>query len=596
MAFQITRTTRRIFLLAVIFILGGCAGGVNMLPTLAEKNLPKTEEGVVVVRVINASAYPLPFNQFTITPKNLNESKNIKPSRLEALPIVTTNSTIFSAPVKSGSYSLSSVRAFHVRGDYWYSRWAGADAQFGTFEVEPGKVTDLGTVIYYPKPEKDKYINTLLRHPVLDKGKTLKEHFSFYSFDDEQVITWAEDDYQEQRDSLYASIAQNPVTFNKKYLAPDNTMYFIGKLGVIMYRTPEKDWELDAVDTDYDLVAIKQSPNGALVVGGDEGVIFYKIPDGDWQNISIDNSHHIEDFYFSSDNKLTAVSRQEKKLHIMSLSLNSDKPQWQTLTTFDYINGWKNTDPLYQIKEEENTKKKTKKTKKKTKRIVSAELSQYKGEHIIAIKYQPMRQNIAFGVGDILTFKYDPKTWQVVSFENEVDIDREFNAGAAKLGVEYAGFWSWTSKPSYYKLDKNSKNWHEIATSIKSCKSDSQQLKGDVCVDNTDNKPIKAHNDAFSFTSIPWFSSNENGVAIASFSDYSFWTGQRNNETKIIKTQDGGKSWQITDYKLPNKYCTQIVNEVQDSILLSCNGVSSDFYESNDNGQTWQLVREQESF
>ena len=63
--------------------------------------------------------------------------------------------------MKAGSYSLHSIRAFHTRGDFWYERWAGADAQFGTFDVKPGQVTDLGTIIYYPKPEKDKYIKCI---------------------------------------------------------------------------------------------------------------------------------------------------------------------------------------------------------------------------------------------------------------------------------------------------------------------------------------------------------------------------------------------------------------------------------------------------
>ena len=158
----------------ILFILGGCSSGVNMLPTLSEKNMPKENQGVVVVRVINASAYPLPFNQVTITPKNLNESKKIKPSRLRALPVATTGSTIFSSPVTSGSYSLDSIRSFHIQGEFWYSRWAPADAKFGTFDVEAGKVTDLGTIIYYPKPEQDKYLNTILHMTLYKKEKKRK--------------------------------------------------------------------------------------------------------------------------------------------------------------------------------------------------------------------------------------------------------------------------------------------------------------------------------------------------------------------------------------------------------------------------------------
>lgn len=595
MTSQTIKITKNFLTLLAIIVLTGCAGGVNMLPTLTEKNSPKGEEGIVVVRVVNASAYPLPFNQFTIAPKNLNESSKIKPSRLQALNIATTNSTIFSSPVKAGSYSLHSIRAFHTRGDFWYERWASADAQFGTFDVKPGQITDLGTIIYYPKPEKDKYINTLLRHPSVLKGKTLADHFPFYSFKDEDVTTWSEDEYQDQREALYASIVQNPVTFNKQYLAPDGTVYFIGKLGVILSRTANKEWEIDAVDSDFDLSAIIKHENGDLVVGGDEGVIFYKSQDGDWQDISIDTSHHIEQFYFDATTTLTVISRQESKLHVMSW--NDQEKNWHTKTTYDYVKGWKNSNPDYQVAEKPKEEKKHLRTNnKKPKRIVSAELSTVQGEHIIAVKHQSLAENIAFGTGDTDYYSYDPISWQVNRFKDDLEIDKIFDAGSVKVGVEYAGFWSWSGKPTYFKQDTNSQEWQKIATSVKQCKSGTSNLQGDICIDDTSKLRVKANNKTFSFTSIPWFSDNTHGVAIAAFSDYSFWTGQRSNEVKILETFDAGKTWLITENKLPNEFCTQIVNEVKDSLLLSCKGVSSDFYESTDNGKSWSLVREQENF
>ena len=81
-----------------------------------------------------------------------------------------------------------------------------------------------------------------------------------------------------------------------------------------------------------------------------------------------------------------------------------------------------------------------------------------------------------------------------------------------------------------------------------------------------------------------------------SFSDYNFWSGKRSNEIKIVKTNDAGKTWRITDLELPSEFCTRLISKVKDSLLLSCNGTSSDFYESSDFGKSWQHVREHESF
>jgi len=586
------------FSFAVAIFIGGCAGGVNMLPTLSQKAGPTTNQGVVVVRVINASAYPLPFNQVTITPKNVNESKKIKPSRLQALPIATTSSTIFSAPVSSGSYALDSIRAFHMRGDYWYSRWAGADAQFGTFEVEAGKVTDLGTIIYYPKPQEDKYLNTVLRQPSPQPAEILSDYFSFHQFSPEQVLTWTEDEYNEERDALYASVVQNPVTFNTKYLAPDNTVYFVGKLGVILKRTPSKEWELDAVETDLDLSAISQNQHGDIVVGGDEGVAFFKPLNGEWQNISLDKSHHIEEFHFDNSGNIEVISRQETLVHVMTKPISNLSEQWQTLATYDAVNGWKDNAGNKQVivKEQDDKKKKAKQKKKSVKRIVSASTNRESNTKTITITQQSMRDNFAFATGDSKTFTFDPVNWSATAFENTSKIEKEFDAGAVKVGIEFAGFWSLNGKSTYYKQDINTGAWNKMATSIKSC-NDGYEISGNLCISTSDKKArIKVKYESFNFTSMPWFSSNTNGVAIVSFSDYSFWTGQRSNEIKIIKTDDGGKNWQKTDYKLPNEFCTRLVSEVKDSILLSCNGVSSDFYESNDLGKTWIQVREHENF
>jgi|GEM_PF-978077 len=592
-----SHTFKAYFCFIILFILGGCSSGVNMLPTLSEKNMPKENQGVVVVRVVNASAYPLPFNQVTITPKNLNESKKIKPSRLRALPVATTGSTIFSSPVTSGSYSLDSIRSFHIQGEFWYSRWAPADAQFGTFDVEAGKVTDLGTIIYYPKPEKDKYLNTILRQPSAETANVLANYFSFYPITDEQVLTWTEDEYQEERDALYVSIAQNPVTFNTKYLAPDNTIYFIGKLGVILKRTADKEWHLDAVDTDLDLSTIYKNELGNLIVGGDEGAVFFKSSDDEWHNISTDKSHHVEEVYFNGKGDIEIITREETKVHILAKPFADLNAPWATLATYSSTGEWRDADGEKQTISAPDEKKKSTKTKKRKrpKRIVSATTNRGEQVNTITIKQQSMSQNIAFGSGDVENFAFNPKTWEVSNYESDTDISKTFDAGVVKLGVEFAGFWSLTGKPTYYKKDINTSSWNKIVTSIKSCKKD-YKLSGKICVSPDKKTKVKVKNESFSFTSVPWFTSNTDGTAIVSFSDYNFWSGKRSNEIKIVKTNDGGKTWQKTGFELPNKFCTSLISEVKDSMLLSCKGVSADFYESVDQGETWQQVREHENF
>ena len=47
-------------------LLTGCATNTNMLETLSEKTVLTPDQGIVVVRIINATDYSLPLNQVTI--------------------------------------------------------------------------------------------------------------------------------------------------------------------------------------------------------------------------------------------------------------------------------------------------------------------------------------------------------------------------------------------------------------------------------------------------------------------------------------------------------------------------------------------------
>jgi photosystem II stability/assembly factor-like uncharacterized protein len=106
----------------------------------------------------------------------------------------------------------------------------------------------------------------------------------------------------------------------------------------------------------------------------------------------------------------------------------------------------------------------------------------------------------------------------------------------------------------------------------------------------------KSRKVSFSFRSTPVFKNDLEGIAITTFTDFNIWTGQRSSNTRILVTDDGGKSWLASKSKLPKKYCNSFVPEVSDRLLVSCNGSSGDFYESHDDGATWEHVRQQENF
>ena len=108
-------------------------------------------------------------------------------------------------------------------------------------------------------------------------------------------------------------------------------------------------------------------------------------------------------------------------------------------------------------------------------------------------------------------------------------------------------------------------------------------------------KPLAPKKTRFTFRSVPWFYSESEALAIVTFTDRDFWSGETNYDVKILQTADGGQTWTDTGRSRPNEFCASVVTEVADRLLLSC-GNTGDFYESTDLGESWEHVRQHENF
>ncbi|WP_445359809.1 WD40/YVTN/BNR-like repeat-containing protein [Microbulbifer sp. EKSA005] len=564
-------------LLAVcLLFLQGCAGQVNMLPTLKEDVPISEQDGIVVARIINASGVALPFNQLTINPENLNESKSIKPERLLADRPKLNGTTVFASSVKPGNYSISSIRAFYSNGNGWYSRFVSADEKLGTFSVTQGEVTDLGTLIYYPKPQGDRYLDLLIRAPESKEGEVIAKHFPFIKYDPQSINGWHIDENDEERESAYISIAQNPLTYSEEYISPDNSIYFLGKVGVFMKRTPDGDWELDAVDTNHELTAIAQNNHGDLVVGGSEGALFWRSAKGDWLDISLEHNTHIENLRLLDTGEIELLVTRDFEVNIYRGVVANSQVKWKLLNQYSSRSGqgWKH---IAEVKIGE-----MKAHTKSDQHIYNTTIFEFNGQNYITVREQSTYGSIIFSPINSEIFIYDPESWMIEKTVDDFDLNAIVNAGAVQLGVEEAGFWSWTGKPTYYKIDKNG-NQDKITTYIKECKE--SKSSRNRCINRN-----------FTFRSVPWFSTDNEAVAIVGFSQSNFSGRNRETETRILTTTDGGKSWISTDNKPPTDYCTSIVPLVADRLLVSCDGANGDFYESTDLGASWNQVRQQDNF
>ena len=586
--------SRLLVAICTIAVLGGCAGGVNMAPTLSAKTNVTPEQGVVVARFINTSAYPLPFNFLTISPKNVNESDKIKPLRLTMLDTVITDSTIFAAPVEAGSYSLDNMYSFHSRGDYWYSRWAATNANLGTFEVKPGQVTDLGTIIYYPKPQEDKYSDEFSRIPSANPAEVLQQFFPFYDLQETEVLGWNEEGLDDDLQDKFVSIAQNPITYDESYKTRNGDVYFLGKLGVIVKRTADGDWDLDAVDTIVDMNTMVETATGHHLLAGNEGKVFFKaFGTQEWRDVSLSPNLSIDQLYVYDGDYVDALTRTDKKVEVYRANTNDSELTWQLMASYGRDRLWRDGNGEVQADFVVNNKgkntTKVKPTKKKFTRV-SFDDPNNPGQLVVELALNSVE--VVFDNTSSQNFNIDLSTWEVTNTSSNQEFSRIINAGHTKVGVVEAGYWSWTGRPDYYVFDKALNDWVEMSSRIYTCDKHftlSSDKKACIADENSEKAGAKAklpEKDNFSFVTVPWFESAEKATAIVVF----------DTERVVVHTQDQGKTWDVVESELPNKYCSTFVGDIEDTLLLSCNGSTGEFYRSEDMGVSWEIVREYQSF
>ncbi|MEM9335730.1 MAG: hypothetical protein AAGA33_12855 [Pseudomonadota bacterium] len=557
-----------------------------MIRSLDLETVPAAGEGIVVARVINATSYPAPLNQLTIAPENLNASEEIKYQRLSSAAPKFNGTTVFAAPVAAGRYTLTSLRAYHSNDVYRYDHFVPGGTDLGTFDVRPGEVTDLGQLVYYLRTDGDTFYKEIIRIPD-EPGDVLKKHFRFYEFNTNTIRGWEDDGREDEFNTFFASAAQNPTAFADPYLAPDGSIFFLGKLGVILKRTTDGNWELDVVDTNLDLTTMVQNERGDTVVGGVEGRVFVKQAGGEWQDLSLDPNYDVEHVVFHEDGRIDLIGLDSHRLAVFRADLGAPAPVWAEINAYQTSIGWTST-PL-ELNESRGGRPVV-----RPRQIVRSELHEVNGQYFIRVFSTGRLANPLFISASSKDFVYHRDTWKTATPSKKPEIFSVLPAGHVQIGVKAPGAWSWTGLPEYSRYVDSTRSWEEINAFVYRCNDEITTDR--VCAARHKRDQAEAPDkDRFTFRSPPWFYSDTEALAIVTFTDRNVWAGTTDYDVRILKTENGGRTWFDSGLSRPSELCSRFVSELQDRLLMSCSN-TGDFYESTDFGETWTHVRQHENF
>ncbi len=585
LSLQIRHSYRHFLALLAVICLSGCGTStIKIAPPYSMETPLNENQGFVVARVVNAGSIIAPINQITIAPKNLNASDKVVPTRLLTNAAFPGETTLFASAVDSGEYSVSSLRSFYSGYERRYDRFVDTGIELGTFRVQPGKITDLGTLIYYSKPDGDIYKDLVLRSPTEPDNSLIEMAFPDLKYSDNDLLTWIDDGHSEERQVLYGSVVQSPTRFSRQYQAPDGALYFIGKLGFVIKRNANGVWEQDAVDTDFDLKAIAVNSNGDVLVGGEFGNLFLKYKGAEWKKIPIAENFWIEEIIFKSDNLVDVVLLNSDKLEIRRANLLKAEESWPILASHTIYDSCKSTQN--KAFEMQNA---TTYTNCSTKLLETAKFMKIDGSKYLNIVSQGGSEYSIFNGSNSVYFSLDQETWSISKADNgNRKVDYIYNAGALDFGIDKPGVLSFDQNIKYLIYSTSQKKWRNVSTKVDRCPGlRKEALK---CKKVGDNKAYKRHQE-FRFASIPYFFSNTEGIAFVYYDRY-----EEEPIQKILVTENSGKTWTETEIELPDKYCNETVPEADKVFLVGCNGVSGDFYESTDKGKTWLHVREHVHF
>jgi len=270
-------TGRLILLTLIAFMASACSSVTNLVSPDAETldRLPGNH-GVVVLRVTDLAG-GIPFDRITFESVKSDGSARGSTRRIDARSISDRGSSEYVAVIKAGEYSLSELFGKAGIADPGLVRRVESTGDLGTFTVTDGRLTNLGTVFYYPAPSGDRYRDLLVRSKRFPGVENLlATHYAKLERSLETLdppLTWNQTLPVSDSGPHYSNLALNPVALDQA-LTFDDEVIILSRLGGMLRGGAGREWRADAVVSDTAVVFVDKNQHGDIIAVTEDGSLF----------------------------------------------------------------------------------------------------------------------------------------------------------------------------------------------------------------------------------------------------------------------------------------------------------------------------------
>ncbi|MEO1037808.1 MAG: sialidase family protein [Pseudomonadota bacterium] len=529
----------RLVSVAVAVVLTGCAvpSQVIMLPEpTAEQPFDYTATGVVTIQVADTSPFATyyPINQVTFAPKDVEASEESKYLRAAPISGKGESSKLFVAELPAGEYSISSLRSFHVVGSGWFSQVYPGGITLGTFKVEPGQLTDLGVVVVYVRRSGDDYGFATTRAASANRAvdhlrAALPARAQAIGNFDEPLL-WDDDGLDDDRYNAYLNAVNRQIALGVPDIDVDTgSLTFPGPLGVMLTRTSDREWQLDAYEDDIEIRFFNRTAAREWMVTEFDELFMRETDDGEWQQHAAPGDD-AETLIFVGENSAGApfaITRRDDFITIWTA--NAVGGDWATRHSIESKRSvWTGNTDLARFSTVARS-----------------------GDYIfLALRNKLYRYAVdAATLGEV-----DGMSPDSLQTRNRY-ITATSGSMFASDKVSFDNGTSWTKyRGDLIPLDYEEKKKNNRRTGVRAI--------------NTVGHPIFI----------------DQNVA------YAIQDGGQNKDNFLIKSTNGAKTWSQKGMADLPEGCNQLVLATESEVLLGCY-LTGEFYRSDDGGASWTLER-----